>query len=87
MNKDKTRSSSRKSTVENSRRLETILQERDLKKQKKKSKNLATVIEKELDNLSQEAQDLSNLADNIENESSLVSQSSCCWPARCPHSC
>ena len=76
MNKDKTRSSSRKSTVENSRRLETILQERDLKKQKKKSKNLATVIEKELDNLSQEAQDLSNLADNIENESSLVSQSS-----------
>ena len=76
MNKEKTRSTSRKSTIENSQLLETILQERDLKKQKKKSKKLATVIEKELDNFSQETQDLSNLADDIGNESSLVSQSS-----------
>ena len=76
MSKEKARASLRKSTVESSRQLELILHERELKKQQNKSKKLATVIEKELSSYGQESLGSINLAENLETESSLVTESS-----------
>ena len=76
MSKEKVRASLRKTTVESSHQLELILQERELKKQQNKSKKLATVTEKQLSSYGQEVLSSINLAENLETESSLVTDSS-----------
>ena len=78
MNKP-TRTSSRKSTIQNSQELNHILQQREIKSQQKKSLKLAKIIETESEAYRQEASELIDLADNIEtaalaaeNENDLV---------------
>ena len=78
MNKP-TRTSSRKSTIQNSQELNHILQQREIKSQQKKSLKLAKIIETESEAYRQEASELIDLADNIEtaalaaeNENNLV---------------
>ena len=61
-----TRTSERKSTIEKSQELESQLRRREIKAQEKKSKKLANIREKELENFVKEAQEIINLADRLE---------------------
>ena len=61
-----TRTSERKSTIENSQELESRLRRREIKAQEKKSKKLANIREKELESFVKEAQEIINLADRLE---------------------
>ena len=71
MNKP-TRTSSRKSTIQNSQELNHILQQREIKSQQKKSLKLAKIIETESEAYRQEASELIDLADDIETAASAA---------------
>ena len=69
---DQRRVSQRKSTIENSQKIENILKEREIKAQKKNSKKLGSIIQGQLKSFEEEAHEVIDLAESLPEDAALA---------------
>ena len=69
---DQRRVSQRKSTIENSQKIENILKEREIKAQKKNSKKLGSISQGQLKSSEEEAHEVIDLAESLPEDAALA---------------